>query len=33
MTAKQLELLAQMIVNGQAKLIERGGKIIPVSLV
>lgn len=31
MTAKQLEFLAQMIVDGHAKLIVRAGKIVPVS--
>jgi len=31
MTAKQIEFLAKMIVNGQAVLVKRGGKIVPVS--
>jgi hypothetical protein len=33
MTAEQIKLLAQMLKNGQAKLIERNGKLIPVSLI
>jgi hypothetical protein len=33
MTKAQLELLARMIRDGQAKIIERGGKLVPVSLI
>lgn len=33
MTKAQLELLARMIRDGQAKLIERNGKLEPVSLI
>lgn len=33
MTKAQLELLARMIRDGQAKLVERNGKLIPVSLI
>ena len=33
MSKAQLELLARLIRNGQAKLVERGGKIVPVSLI
>lgn len=31
MTAAQIKFLAHMIINGQAVLVERGGKIVPVS--
>lgn len=31
MTQAQIKFLAQMIVNGQAVLVKRGGKIVPVS--
>jgi hypothetical protein len=33
MTKAQLELLARMIRYGQAKIVERGGKLVPVSLI
>jgi hypothetical protein len=33
MTPAQLKLLARMIRDGQAKLIESNGKLIPVSLI
>jgi hypothetical protein len=33
MTSAQLKLLARMIRDGQAKLIESHGKLIPVSLI
>jgi hypothetical protein len=33
MTAEQLKLLARMIRDGQAKIVERGGKLVPVSLI
>jgi hypothetical protein len=33
MTKAQLELLARMIRDGQAKIVERGGKFVPVSLI
>ena len=33
MTKAQIELLARLIRDGQAKLVERGGKIVPVSLI
>lgn len=31
MTAAQIKFLAQMIINGHAVLVERNGKIVPVS--
>jgi hypothetical protein len=31
MTKAQLELLARMIRDGQAVIVERGGKLVPVS--
>lgn len=31
MTAAQIKLLAQMIVKGQAAIIKRGDKLVPVS--
>jgi len=33
MSKAQIELLARLIRDGQAKLVERGGKIVPVSLI
>jgi hypothetical protein len=33
MTKAQLLLLARMIRDGQAKIVERGGKLVPVSLI
>lgn len=33
MTKAQLELLARMLRDGQAKLVERNGKLVPVSLI
>lgn len=33
MTKQQLEFLAKMLINGQAKLVERNGKLVPVSLI
>jgi hypothetical protein len=33
MTAEQLKLLARMIRDGQAVLVERNGKLVPVSLI
>jgi hypothetical protein len=33
MTKAQLELLARMIRDGQAKIVRRGDKIVPVSLI
>lgn len=33
MTKAQLELLARMLIAGQAKLVERNGKLVPVSLI
>lgn len=33
MTKAQLELLARMLINGDAKLVERNGKLYPVSLI
>jgi hypothetical protein len=33
MSKAQLELLARMIRDGQAKIVERGGKLVPVSLI
>jgi hypothetical protein len=33
MTKAQLELLARMIRDGQAKIVERSGKLVPVSLI
>jgi hypothetical protein len=33
MTKAQLEILARMIRDGQAKLVESNGKLIPVSLI
>jgi len=31
MTTDQLKLLARMIRDGQAKIVEKGGKLVPVS--
>jgi hypothetical protein len=33
LTTEQLKLLARLIRDGQAKIIERGGKLVPVSLI
>jgi len=33
MSTDQLKLLARMIRDGQAKIVEKGGKIVPVSLI
>jgi hypothetical protein len=31
MTAQRIQFLAQMLIKGQAVLVKRGGKIVPVS--
>lgn len=33
MTQEQLKLLARMLRDGQAKIVERNGKLYPVSLI